>query len=235
LSEKERGIFERLMGLFQGEQEVPPTEEELFEIINASGETGVITDDTHEMLSSVIQLKETQVQEVMVPRTEFSAIAADSRIKTAISIINDKGFSRYPIFHDNLDQVIGILHAKDILKHLDKNLEHLNLLVHHGLGFGAFKGDLYVVVCRGLFCAGFHRLPELVLEAFGDHGDVGLFRGCGGFFTAGGLLGSGFFSAAAASDEQRGDHQNADEGEKDVLGFHFSLLVFLGFRLKVGR
>jgi len=127
LSEKERGIFERLMGLFQGEQEVPPTEEELFEIINASGETGVITDDTHEMLSSVIQLKETQVQEVMVPRTEFSAIAADSRIKTAISIINDKGFSRYPIFHDNLDQVIGILHAKDILKHLDKNLEHLNL------------------------------------------------------------------------------------------------------------
>jgi len=127
LSEKERGVFDRLLGLFQGEQEAPPTEEELFEIINASGETGVITDDTHEMLSRVIQLKETQVQEVMVPRTEFSAIAADSRIKTAISIINDKGFSRYPIFHDTLDQVIGILHAKDILKHLDKNLEHLNL------------------------------------------------------------------------------------------------------------
>jgi magnesium and cobalt transporter len=127
LSEKERGVFERLLGLFQGEHEVPPTEEELFEIINASGETGVITDDTHEMLSSVIQLKETQVQEVMVPRTEFSAIAADSKIKAAITIITDKGFSRYPIFHDNLDQVIGILHAKDILKHIDKDLDKLNL------------------------------------------------------------------------------------------------------------
>ncbi len=127
MSEKERGVFDRLIGLFQGEQEAPPTEEELFDIINASGETGVITDDTHEMLSSVIQLKQTQVQEVMVPRTEFAAISADATINEAITVITDKGFSRYPIFHDNLDQVIGILHAKDILKHLGPELEKLSL------------------------------------------------------------------------------------------------------------
>ncbi|MCK5915395.1 MAG: HlyC/CorC family transporter, partial [Deltaproteobacteria bacterium] len=84
-------------------------------------------DDTHEMLSSVMQLKQNQVQEVMIPRTEFSAIAADSNLNQAIGIITEKGFSRYPIFHDNLDQVIGILHAKDILKHLDQDLNQLNL------------------------------------------------------------------------------------------------------------
>lgn len=127
MGEKERGIFGRLLGLFQAEQETSPTEEELFEIINASSETGVIADDTHEMLSSVMQLKQTQVQEVMIPRTEFSAIAADSNLNQAIGIITEKGFSRYPIFHDNLDQVIGILHAKDILKHLDQDLNQLNL------------------------------------------------------------------------------------------------------------
>jgi len=127
LSEKERGVFDRFLGLFQGEQESPPTEEELFEIINASGETGVIADDTHEMLSSVIQLKQIQVQEVMVPRTEFAAISAAATLNEAITIITDKGFSRYPVFHDNLDQVIGILHAKDILQHLGTDLDRLRL------------------------------------------------------------------------------------------------------------
>ncbi len=127
MSDKERGLLERLMGFFQGEHEAAPTEEELFEIINASGETGVIADDTHEMLSSVIQLKQTQVQEVMVPRTEFTAIDADCSLNEAITTITEKGFSRYPIFHDSLDQVVGILHAKDILKHLDQDLHKLNL------------------------------------------------------------------------------------------------------------
>jgi len=127
LSEKEKGLFERFLGLFQSEQEAPPTEEELFEIINASGETGVIADDTHEMLNSVIQLKQTQVQEVMVPRTEFTAIAADCKISDAIKIITEKGFSRYPVFNENLDQVVGILYAKDILKHLDQDLNKLAL------------------------------------------------------------------------------------------------------------
>ncbi|NPA25444.1 MAG: HlyC/CorC family transporter [Deltaproteobacteria bacterium] len=126
MSEKEKGLLEKLKRLFQGgEHEPPPTEEELFEIINVSGESGVITDETHEMLSSVIQLKETQVQEVMVPRTDFAAVAADRSIREELEIITGRGFSRYPIFHDNLDQVIGILYVKDILKHLDRDLDQL--------------------------------------------------------------------------------------------------------------
>jgi len=127
LGEREKGLFKRFLKLFQSKQEAPPTEKELFEIINASGETGVIADDTHEMLNSVIQLKQTQVQEVMVPRTEFTAIAADCKISDAIKIITEKGFSRYPVFNENLDQVVGILYAKDILKHLDQDLNKLTL------------------------------------------------------------------------------------------------------------
>lgn len=125
MSDKEKGLLDRLKSIFHGDLEPPPTEEELFEIINASGETGVITDDTQEMLSSIIQLKETQVQEVMVPRTEFFAIAADHTIFEELEKITGKGFSRYPIFHENLDQVIGILYAKDILKHLNQDLNKI--------------------------------------------------------------------------------------------------------------
>ncbi|MBN2704869.1 MAG: HlyC/CorC family transporter [Deltaproteobacteria bacterium] len=126
MADKEKGLLERLKGFFQSDDETPPTEAELFEIINASGETGAISDDTHEMLSGVFQLKETQVQEVMVPRTEFTAIAADRSLSEIMETIIKKDFSRYPIFHHNLDQVIGILHVKDILKHLDQDLSLLH-------------------------------------------------------------------------------------------------------------
>jgi len=126
VADREKGLLERLKRFFQSDHESPPTEAELFEIINASGETGAISDDTHEMLSGVFQLKETQVQEVMVPRTEFTAIAADRSLSESMETIIKKDFSRYPIFHHNLDQIIGILHVKDILKHLDQDLSLLH-------------------------------------------------------------------------------------------------------------
>ncbi|MBN2809425.1 MAG: HlyC/CorC family transporter [Deltaproteobacteria bacterium] len=125
MNDREKGLWQRLKGLLHGDHEPPPTEAELFEIINVSGESGIITDETHEMLSSIIQLKETQVQEVMVPRTEFAAIAADRSICEELETITSKGFSRYPIFHDNLDQVIGVLYAKDILKLWNQDLNQI--------------------------------------------------------------------------------------------------------------
>lgn len=126
MAEKERNLLDKLMGIFHDHHESAPTEAELFEIINASGETGVIADDTHEMLSSVIQFKETQVREVMVPRTEFTALAADLSISDILETVTRKGFSRYPLFQNNLDHVVGVLYVKDILKHLESDLGKLS-------------------------------------------------------------------------------------------------------------
>lgn len=116
------GLLNRLKKLLKKDSDQPVTEEALQEIIHTSGEAGVIADDIHEMLNSVIELKDIRVQEVMIPRTDFIAVNADSPLQEIIPSINERGFSRYPVFEDNLDNIIGILYAKDILKCLQQDL-----------------------------------------------------------------------------------------------------------------
>ncbi|MBN2232989.1 MAG: HlyC/CorC family transporter [Deltaproteobacteria bacterium] len=118
-------ILARLKGLLhrhrnEGQQF---TEEDLHEIINSSGEAGLITGETHEMLSSIIELKDTLVHEIMVPRTDFTALRADTTLPAAIPTITSSGFSRYPVYEENLDNIVGILSAKEILAWLDKDFE----------------------------------------------------------------------------------------------------------------
>ena len=119
------GFITSLKKLFKQRSERPLTEEALQEIIHTSGEAGLITDDTHEMLSSIIELKDIMVQEVMVPRTDFIALKADDSLNECIKIINDNGFSRYPVYQENLDNIVGILYAKDILKFLHDDLDKI--------------------------------------------------------------------------------------------------------------
>ncbi len=121
------GLVARLKKLFHRHDEQPLTEEALQEIIHTSGEAGLITDDTHEMLSSIIELKDIRVQEVMVPRTDFVAIPAAASLNECIRVINDSGFSRYPVYQENLDNIVGILYAKDILKFLQDDLDQIRV------------------------------------------------------------------------------------------------------------
>ncbi len=123
--ENDTGFLNRLKKLFHRDDSQPLTEEALQEIIHTSGEAGVIADDTHEMLNSIIELQDIRVQEVMIPRTDFTAVSADDPLPEIISTINERGFSRYPVFEDNLDNIIGILYAKDILKYLQEDTRNI--------------------------------------------------------------------------------------------------------------
>ncbi len=125
--DNDTGFLNRLRKLFNKNDSQPLTKEALQEIIHTSGEAGFITDDTHEMLNSIIELKDIRVQEVMIPRTDFIAINADSPLQEIIPTINERGFSRYPVFEDNLDTIIGILYAKDILKYLQEDLDKITV------------------------------------------------------------------------------------------------------------
>ena len=120
--DNDTGLLNRLRKIFKKNDKQPLTEEALQEIIHTSGEAGFIADDTHEMLNSIIELKDIRVQEVMIPRTDFIAIDADTPLLEIIPTINERGFSRYPVFEDNIDTIIGILYAKDILKYLQEDL-----------------------------------------------------------------------------------------------------------------
>ncbi len=89
--------------------------EELRQIVSGPEIEGVIDRPEREMLSAVIDFGELVVRQVMVPRTEIIAVEAKTPIAEAIQVGAKHGITKLPVYEENLDQVAGILHMKDLL------------------------------------------------------------------------------------------------------------------------
>ncbi len=72
------------------------------------------------MLTSIVQLEKSDVKKIMVPRVDVVAIDYDSDFDTVKKIIKESGYSRYPVYQENLDNIVGILVAKDLITFIDK-------------------------------------------------------------------------------------------------------------------
>lgn len=92
------------------------TSEEIEYIISTSKEEGVMEEEKTEMLSSIFEFSDTIVKEVMVPRPHIYALSADLPLAVIVDKIIEGGFSRIPVFRGDLDNIIGILYAKDLLQ-----------------------------------------------------------------------------------------------------------------------
>ena len=77
---------------------------------------GLISDEESEMVYGVLDLKETQVSSIMVPRTAISSAPVTSTLGEVVKLVSDCGHTRIPIYRNTIDEVVGILHAKDLLK-----------------------------------------------------------------------------------------------------------------------
>lgn len=91
------------------------TEEEIMTIVNASHSGGVIEDEEKDMIASVLQLGETSARELMTPRIDIVALDVNESIMAALAAFVESGFSRIPVYEDSIDNVLGLLNAKDIL------------------------------------------------------------------------------------------------------------------------
>ncbi|MDR0503204.1 MAG: hemolysin family protein [Treponema sp.] len=80
-----------------------------------------LEDDQKEMIRGVVELSDTTVKEVMVPRTDTVFLSADSSKEELLNCICESEHSRFPVYQDTVDNVIGILHVKDALTALVKN------------------------------------------------------------------------------------------------------------------
>lgn len=87
-------------------------------LLNVSEEETVIEAQEKEMIASVFQLGETSVREVMVPRIDVDAVPGDLPMLEALDLILKAGHSRIPVYEDTIDNVTGILYAKDLLRYL---------------------------------------------------------------------------------------------------------------------
>ena len=92
--------------------------EELKMLVETGTEQGGIEEDEKEMIHGVIELAETKVHQVMVPRIGIRAVEVNDPIDEVLEMIVKAGHSRVPVFEENLDNIVGILYAKDLLPYL---------------------------------------------------------------------------------------------------------------------
>lgn len=90
--------------------------EELKMLVDASTESGVMEQDEGEMLQAIFDLGEMIVRQVMVPRTEIVAVEADAPLEEIIRLATQSTYTKFPVYEDSLDQIIGVVHVKDLLK-----------------------------------------------------------------------------------------------------------------------
>jgi putative hemolysin len=94
---------------------VNQAEEQIKSLVETAQETGEIEVDEKELLHSVFEFTDTVVREVMTPRVDLEAVAATSAPTEVAKLIESSGHSRIPIFEETDDQIIGVIHAKDLL------------------------------------------------------------------------------------------------------------------------
>jgi magnesium and cobalt transporter len=90
--------------------------EELQDLMHEGQAKGLISDEESEMVQAVLELKETTASSIMIPRTEVVAAPLGISLAEAIKLVCDCGHTRIPVYKNTIDEVVGILHAKDLLK-----------------------------------------------------------------------------------------------------------------------
>ena len=93
------------------------TQEEIEYLINVSDKDGVLEPEKREMLSSIFEFSEISVKEIMVPRTDIVRISKDTPFEEVVKQIVECQYSRIPVYEGKVDDVIGILHAKDLFQY----------------------------------------------------------------------------------------------------------------------
>jgi CBS domain containing-hemolysin-like protein len=103
----------------RGEAQEPVTtvtEEELKSMVDAGHEGGVLEGDEREMIYSIFELGDTLVREIMLPRIYINALDVSTPLQEAVDELIKSGHSRMPVYEESVDNVLGLLYAKDLLK-----------------------------------------------------------------------------------------------------------------------
>lgn len=96
------------------------TEEELSNIVDESHESGVLLASEAEMIQNIFEFDEKDVKDIMVHRKNIVAMDCEMTFREALAFVNEHHYSRYPVFEEDLDHIIGLFHIKDMLEIVDK-------------------------------------------------------------------------------------------------------------------
>lgn len=88
---------------------------EIQQVIDESEEAGLIDHDEGDMIEGIFDLKQTVAREIMIPRIHVVAVSEDCTIEQLLNTIIESGHSRIPVFRENIDHIVGVVNAKDLL------------------------------------------------------------------------------------------------------------------------
>ena len=103
----------------------PDLQREIKQLIDVGEEEGLLSEDEGEMIQSILSFRDTLAREIMVPRTDAVIISANTPIEKLLQLVIQEGHSRFPVHGGSIDNIIGILHVKDLLTFWSE--EHLDL------------------------------------------------------------------------------------------------------------
>lgn len=102
---------------------------ELTELADLGVEKGTIEENEHGLIYGLVSFKNITVREVMTPRVDITAVSVDSSFEELMEIITESGHSRIPLYENSLDNIVGIIYAKDLLPFLRSEAKKENFLV----------------------------------------------------------------------------------------------------------
>jgi magnesium and cobalt transporter len=119
----EKGVLGHIKTFFKKKSHLDNSNdltEEIHDLMDEGQAKGLITDEESHMVYGVLDLKETKAHSIMVPRTEISSAPVDCTLGEMIGLVTECGHTRIPIHRDDIDHVVGVLHAKDLLRLLGR-------------------------------------------------------------------------------------------------------------------
>ena len=112
-------VIVRLFGIDPNQDEEEVTEEEIRMMVDVGEEKGAIQENEKEMINNIFDFDNKTAMDIMTHRTDIVALPIDAGLKEVINVINEEKYTRIPVYEGSIDNIIGILHAKDIIKFID--------------------------------------------------------------------------------------------------------------------
>ena len=109
------------------QREAVHSPDELRMLVEQSEEQGALETTDATMLGKVFEFSEKKARDVMTPRTDIVAMTADASLDDALEVVEEAGFSRYPVFDESIDNIIGMLHVKDLLGVLREKIDEFTV------------------------------------------------------------------------------------------------------------
>ena len=194
----------RLFGVRPGAEDQAHSAEELRMLVAASTKNGMLQESERILVGNALDFAETLVRQVMVPRTEIVAIPDDTTVAGVVEVLKQSPFTRLPVYHEDLDHIVGVIHVKDVVGAAPERLVrdimrkplYLPETTHLDRALAQFRRErvqLAIVVDEFGGTAGLVTLEDVIEELVGEVQDefdreAPMLREEGGVYLINGLM-----------------------------------------------